>query len=202
MDAFTPDYLGARRRTAGTRSDGRRQLAGATGTSRPNDWATRTTGTAGERRGSTRSAGEAGLPRSVPHRRPTRATRAPRTVWPEHPVVMVVAVVVSEDDRAGKEYDRQDEYDPGDDHNPRCGRVQPGRLGPRRRRWRSWGDGGRPGRGFGCFAHALNIAQAHNRRNTFRQQTCCESRRVARRSWERRATRCGLIARRGPPITP
>jgi hypothetical protein len=188
MYGVTPGYpLGARRRTAGSRSGGRRQLAGATGTSRPNDWATRTTRSAGEGRrspaGATRSARGTGLPRSVPHRRFTRAPRAPRF---EHAVVRAVmtGVVMPEDYGAGKEYDRQDENDPRDYHNPRCGSVEHGRLGPRRWRrcwgWRSCGDGSRLGRGFGCFTHALNIAQTHNRRNRFRQQTCCESRRGVR----------------------
>jgi len=179
-DGFVLDCrLGARRRTAGRRSCGGRRLAGATGTSRPGEWAARTTGPAGEGWGSpagtTRSAREAGLPRPVPGRAP----RAPRTAGSEHAVVIAVAlVVVPEDYGAGEEDDRQDEKDPGDDHDPRCGCVEPGRLGRRgRRRRRSCGDGSRLDRGFGCFAHALNIALAHNRRNTFRQQTCCESRR-------------------------
>ena len=160
MNGVTPGYkLGARRRAAGSRSRGRRQLAGATGT--------------------TRSAREAGLPRFVPHR---RAPRASRTARSEHAVVGVItAVVMPENYGAGKEYDRQDENDPGDNHNPRRGRVELGRLGPRRwRRWRRWrrcGDGSRLGRGFGCFTHTLNIAPTYNRRNEFRQQTCCESRR-------------------------
>jgi hypothetical protein len=167
MNGVTPGYkLGARRRTAGSRSGGRRQLAGATGTTR-----------SAERRRSHarsgRSGREAGLPRSVPHR---RAPRASRTARSEHAVVGVItAVVMPENYGAGKEYDRQDENDPGDNHNPRRGRVEPGRLGPRRwRRWRRCGDGSRLGRGFGCFTHALNIAQAHNRRDRFRQQNCCE----------------------------
>jgi hypothetical protein len=174
MGGFTPDYqLGARRRTAGRGSDGRRGLTGA-GTG---ERAARTTGPAGggwrSPAGTPRSAGEAGLPRPVPGRAP----RATRTAGSEDAVVIAVAlVVVPEDYGAGKEYDRQDEHDPGDNHHPRCGRVEPGWLGPRRRRERrSCGDGSRRGRGFGCFAHALNIAQADNRYSTFRQQTCCES---------------------------
>jgi len=168
MYGVTPDYrLGARRRTARRRRGGRRQLAEAT----------RTTRSARERRrshaGSARSAREAGLPRSVPHR---RAPRASRTAGSEHAVVGVMtAVVMPEDYGAGKEYDRQDENDAGDNHNPRCGHVELGRFGLRRRWWRrGCGDGSRLGRGFGCFTHALNIAQAHNRRNRFRQQNCCE----------------------------
>jgi hypothetical protein len=214
MNGFAPDdQLGARRQTAGSRSGGRRRLAGPTGTSRASEWAARTTRPAGERWGSTagttRSAREAGLPRSVSHRRAPRATRPAGS---EHAVVIVVAVVVvPEDYGAGKEYDRQDENDPGDNHHPRCGRVEPGWLGPWRRR-RSRGDGSRLVRRFGCFAHTLNIVQADIRRKTFRQQTCCESRRgslapvpqrrAARRSGERRATGCWLLARRGPPLTP
>jgi len=159
--------LGAWRRIAGSRSDARRQLAGATGTSRAREWAARPVRPAGAR-------GEAGLPRTVARRR--RAPRATRTAGFKHAVVMAMAVV-PEDDGAGKEYDRQDENDPGDNHHPRRGRIEPRWLGPWRRRGRrSCGDGSRLGRGFGCFAHALNIAQAYNRRNTFRQQTCCESR--------------------------
>jgi hypothetical protein len=171
--------LGARRRSAGSRRGGRRQLAGATGTGRPNDRATRTTRSAERRRshaGATRSARKAGLP--VAHR---RAPRAPRTPRSEHAVriAVVTVVVVPEDYGAGKKDDRQDENDPGDNHNPRRGRVEPGRLGSRRRCrwWRGCGNGSRLGRGFGCFTHALNIAQAFNRRNGFRQQNCCESRR-------------------------
>jgi hypothetical protein len=165
MYGVTPGYrLGPRRRTTGSRRGGRRQLAGTT----------RTTGSAERRRshaGATRSARDTGLPRSVPHR---RAPRASRIAGSEHAVVRVMtAVVVPENYGAGKEYDRQDENDPGDNHNPRCGCVEPGRLGLRRwRRWRSCGDGSRLG--FGCFAHALNIAQARLRRNRFRQQSCCE----------------------------
>ncbi len=159
--------LGAWRRIAGSRSDARRQLAGATGTSRAREWAARPVRPAGAR-------GEAGLPRTVARRR--RAPRATRAAGFEHAVVMAMAVV-PEDHGAGKEYDRQDENDPGDDHDPRRDRIEPRRLGPRRwRRRRSRGDGSRLGRGFGRFSHALNIAQACNRRNTFRQQTCCESR--------------------------
>jgi hypothetical protein len=166
--------LGAWRRIAGSRSDARRQLAGATGTSRAREWAARPVGPAGEGRRRRRARGEAGLPRTVAHRR--RAPRATRTVGFEHAVVMAMAVV-PEDHGAGKEYDRQDEDDPGDNHHPRRGRIEPRRLGPWRRRGRrSCGDGSRLGRMFGCFAHTLNIAQAYNRRNTFRQQTCCESR--------------------------
>src|SRR5580693_4870482 len=99
MYGVTPGYrLGPRRRAAGSRRGGRRQLAGTT----------RTTG----------------LPRSVPHR---RAPRASRIAGSEHAVVRVMtAVVVPENYGAGKEYDRQDENDPGDNHNPRCGRVEPG----------------------------------------------------------------------------
>jgi len=147
--------LGARRRAAGRGSDGCRGLTGA-GTS---ERAARTTGPAREGwrspAGTARSAGEAGLPRPVPWRAP----RATRTAGSEGAVVIAVAlVVVPEDYGAGKEYDRQDEYDPGDNHHPRCGRVEPGGLGPRRRRERrSCGDGSRRGRGFGCFAHALRI---------------------------------------------
>jgi hypothetical protein len=118
---------------------------------------------------------EAGLPRTVVRRR--RAPRATRTAGFEHAVVMAMAVV-PEDHGAGEEYDRQDENDPGDNHHPRRGRIEPRWLGPWGRRGRgNRGDGSRLGRRFGCFAHALNIAQAYNRRNTFRQQTCCESRR-------------------------
>jgi hypothetical protein len=191
-EGATPDnQLGARRRTAGRRSDGRGQL---TRTGRASGWAARTTRPAG----TTRSAGEARLPRPV-HRRAPRATGTPGFV---HAVVKAVAVlVVPEDYGAGKEYDRQDENDPGDNHHPRCRRVEPGRLGQWRRR-RSCGDGSRMGRGFGCFAHASNIAQTHNRRDTFRQQICCESRRVARRSGERRATSCGFLALPGSPAHP
>ena len=79
----------------------------------------------------------------------------------EHAVVEVVTVVMPEDYGAGEEDDRQDEKDPGDDHDPRRGRVEPGRLGPLRRRRAevgSRGDGSRLGRGFGRFSHALNIA--------------------------------------------
>jgi hypothetical protein len=168
MYGVTPGYrLGPRRRTAGSRRGGRRQLAGTT----------RTTRSAERRRshaGASRSAREAGLPRSVPHRRAPRASRIARS---EHAVVRVMtAVVMPENHGAGKEYYRQDEKDPGDNHNPRCGRVEPRRLGLRRWRrwWRRCGDGSRLG--FGCFAHALNIAQAHTRRNRFRQQSCCELR--------------------------
>ena len=158
--------LGAWRRIAGSRSDARWQLAGATGTSRAREWAARPVGPAGKGRRRRCARGEAGLPRTV----------ATRTTGFEHAVVMAMAVV-PEDHGAGKEYDRQDENDPGDDHDPRRDRIEPRRLGPRRRRGRrSCGDGSRLGRMFGCFAHALNIAQADNRRNTFRQQTCCESR--------------------------
>ncbi len=178
MDGLAPDYLGPRRRTARSRSGARRQLAGATRTGRPREWAARTTGAAGEGwRSHARSAGEARLPWSVPWRR--RSPRATRTAGPEHAVMIAMALVVPEDYGAGKEYDRQDEDDPGDNHHPRRGCVEPGWLGPRwrRRRRRSRGDGSRLGRGFGRFAHVLNIAHAYNRRNTFGQQTCCESRR-------------------------
>jgi hypothetical protein len=153
MDGFTPDYqLGARRRTAGRGSDGRRGLTGS-GTS---ERAARTTGPAGEGwRSPSGTARSAGLPRPVPRRAP----RTTRTAGSEDAVVIAVAlVVVPQDYGAGKEYDRQDEHDPGDNHHPRCGRVEPGWLGPRRRRGRrSCGDGSRRGRGFGCFAHALRI---------------------------------------------
>jgi hypothetical protein len=150
--------LGAWRRIAGSRSDARRQLAGATGTSRAREWAARLVGPTWEGRRRRRARGEAGLPRTVAHRR--RAPRATRTAGSEHAVVILVAVVMPEDYGAGEEDDRQDENDPGDNHHPRRGRIQPRRLGPWRRRGRrSCGDGSRLGRGFGCFAHALNIAQ-------------------------------------------
>jgi hypothetical protein len=159
--------LGARRRAAGSRRGRCRQLAGATGTTRSAERRRSHAGSAG----SARSAMEAGLPRSVPH---PRAPRACRTAGSEHAVVAVIAaVVMPENYGAGKENDRQDENDAGDNHNPCCGHVELGRFG-RRRCWRSCGDGSRLGRGFGRFTHALNIAQAHNRRNRFRQQNCCE----------------------------
>jgi hypothetical protein len=46
-------------------------------------------------------------------------------------VVMVASVVtiVARDAEAGKENGRDDEHDPGDDHNPRCEPVKPIRFG-------------------------------------------------------------------------
>ena len=171
--------LGAWRR-AGSRRGGRRQLTGATRTSRPNERAARTTRPAGKGGGA--QPGPPGPPEKPgchgpypggPHGAP--GPSGLNMPW----WIAVTMVVVPEDYCAGEEDDRQDEKDPGDDHDPRRGRVEPGQLSPRwwRRRRRSRGDGSRLDRGFGRFSHALNIAHAYKRRNTFGQQTCCESRR-------------------------
>jgi hypothetical protein len=140
--------LGVRRR-GGSRRGGRRQLAGATRSRRASRSAVR------RRRHHARSAGVARLPRAITRRRTPRRRRPIRF---EHAMVEVVTVVMPKDHGAGKEYDRQDENDPGDDHDPRRGHIKAGRLD------RSWGhgslrDGSRPGRRFGRFSHALTIAQ-------------------------------------------
>lgn len=74
-------------------------------------------------------------------------------------VVPVVAsmVTVAGDFEAGEENGRDDEQDPGDDHDPRREPVQPIGL-DRCRRWHSGGSGdrSRPGWGFRCFTHTPN----------------------------------------------
>lgn len=133
---------------------------------------------------------------------PRPDTRTGRSPGFGHAVVVAVmaGVVRSHDHGAREEYDRDDENDPGDDHHPRRGGVEPARFGLRhqrwRRRWRGRGDGSRRGRWFRCFTHFLNIAPASDGRNKIRQRTCCElsrhspasaTKRAARRSSERRA---------------
>jgi hypothetical protein len=49
----------------------------------------------------------------------------------------MVVVAGPNDDGTGKERDREDEDDAGDDDHPRRGRVERGRLDPR---WRRGGD--------------------------------------------------------------
>jgi hypothetical protein len=65
------------------------------------------------------------------------------------PVVVPVAVVAG-DAEASEENGRDDEQDPGHDHNPRGEPIEPIRLS--RCSWRG-GDRCRPGLGFRCFAH-------------------------------------------------
>jgi hypothetical protein len=65
--------------------------------------------------------------------------------------VMAVVTVVARDAEAGEENRRDDEQDPGDDHNPRSKPVEPIRLS--RGSWR-WCDRGRCGGGFRKFTHA------------------------------------------------
>jgi hypothetical protein len=67
-------------------------------------------------------------------------------------VVASVVTMVARNLEAGEEDGRDDEQDPGDDHNPRREPVEPVRFV-----WRScWrgGDRGRRGWCFWCFAHA------------------------------------------------
>jgi hypothetical protein len=54
----------------------------------------------------------------------------------------VVAVIVEPDDHGtGEEDGGEDENDPGNDHHPRCGHIEPGGLDSLVRwRWRSCGD--------------------------------------------------------------
>jgi hypothetical protein len=68
------------------------------------------------------------------------------------PVVASVVTVVAGDLEAGEENSRDDEQDPGDDHNPRREPVEPIRFS-RLSRMRG-GDRSRPGWGFWCFTHA------------------------------------------------
>jgi len=69
------------------------------------------------------------------------------------PVVMAAVVTVMAGNlEAGEEDAHRDEYDAGDDHDPRREPVEPIWF-DRRRRWLG-GDGGRPGWVFWCFAHA------------------------------------------------
>jgi len=72
------------------------------------------------------------------------------------PVVMAsVVTMVAGNLEAGEEDGRDDEQDPGDDHNPRREPVEPIRFSVLSR-WRCGvsGDRGRPGRDFRCFTHA------------------------------------------------
>ena len=76
--------------------------------------------------------------------------------------VVVSMVTVAGDFEAGKENGRDDEQDPGYDHNPRREPVQPIGFDDRCRRWRNGvsGDRGRPGWGFRCLTHTPNDARA------------------------------------------
>ena len=82
------------------------------------------------------------------------------TALVEHRVVvmpmMVPVVIVTGDPEAGEENGRDDEQDPGHNHDPCRQPVEPIRLN-RRSRWRS-ADLGRPGGCFRCFTHASNDA--------------------------------------------
>ena len=101
---------------------------------------------------------------TVPGHRTHRGNRqAHRGIQPPAVVVVhalahgmvppVVASVVTKvgDFEAGEEDGRDDEQDPGDDHNPRREPVEPIRFN-RHGRWLG-GDGGRPGWDFRCFTH-------------------------------------------------
>jgi hypothetical protein len=94
-----------------------------------------------------RPTGEA-RPRNVVHARLAHGVVVPV-------VVASVVTKVARDAEAGEENSRDDEQDPGDDHNPRCEPVQPIRFG-----WLSrWhcgvgGDRSRRGWCFRCFTHA------------------------------------------------
>jgi hypothetical protein len=67
------------------------------------------------------------------------------------PVVVASVVTQVGDAEAGEENRRDDEQDPGHDHDPRCEPVEPVGL-HRCSRCRS-GDRGRRGWGFRCFTH-------------------------------------------------
>jgi hypothetical protein len=86
------------------------------------------------------------LARAVVH-----ARWAHDVVLPHVAVMAAVVTVVAGDLEAGEEDGRDDEYDAGDDHNPRREPVQPIRfdyLGCR------GADRSRPGWCFRCFTHA------------------------------------------------
>jgi hypothetical protein len=67
------------------------------------------------------------------------------------PPVMASVVTKVGDFEAGEENSRDDEQDPGDDHNPCRESVEPIRFN-RHGRWLG-GDGSRPGWDFRCFTH-------------------------------------------------
>jgi len=68
------------------------------------------------------------------------------------PVVVAAVVMVARNLEAGEENCRDDEHDPGDDHDPRCEPVEPIRF-DWLSRWRA-GDRSRRGWCFRCFTHA------------------------------------------------
>src|SRR6516165_632669 len=104
----------------------------------------RTTGTGAWRRTARGTVPRAGRANELPRSRAPGAAGSPGLV---HHVIAVIAVVVKPHDHgAGEEDGREDENDPGDDHHPRCGHIEPGGrdvLGCRR--WWRWscGDGRR-----------------------------------------------------------
>ena len=133
--------LGARRRRRGrrARSGAHRRLSGPTRATRAES----------------RPTGRAELPsRATGSAKPPRAAaRSPGALVVEHhPVVMVVAG--PHDDGTGKEHDRENEDDAGDDDDPRGGRVERGRLDPRRRRG---GDRMLRGCRFRYFTHPFIV---------------------------------------------
>jgi hypothetical protein len=76
------------------------------------------------------------------------------------PVVASVMTKVAGDFETSEENGRNDEQDPGHDHDPRCEPVEPIRFN-RRCRWLG-GDGSRPGWDFRCFTHTSNDAGAND----------------------------------------
>jgi len=161
--------LGRRRLT------GRRQLAGATRATRATRAEARRTRSA--RAEARRRTVRGSHPRAIrPGVLPPSAVRTPGSAWLEHHAVVMAVIAVSanaHDHGAGEEDGGEDENDPGDDHYPCCGHVDPGGLDwlVRRRRWRRSYGGGLWGRwGFRCVAHALNTAPVPNRDNRFRRQ--------------------------------